>query len=269
MAGRLRVGDRLRVLTPAGRFSAGATPDRGRRLSVAVVAGSGVTPVLSIMTTVLENEPHSRFVLCYGSRRAGSVMFAEEIADLKDRFLDRLEVFHMISSEIQAAPLLSGRIDTERVVALLRLHPPAEVDEWFLCGPLGLIENTRDTLLGHGVDRDAIHREVFFTGEPSTPPLAAAPRGEAATITFRLDGRSGSAELPAGGTVLDAVLAARPDAPFACRNGVCGTCRIRVLAGAVQMRQNFALEPHDLDAGFRLACQSVPLGATLEVDFDV
>ena len=264
---RLRPGDRLRVLAPAGRFSARPGPVDGSRTSVAIVAGSGITPVLPIMTTLLESEPRSRFVLVYGSRRAGSVMFAEEIADLKDRFTDRLVVFHVISGEVQTAPLASGRIDVERLEAVLRLHPPAGVFEWFVCGPLGLIQTVRTTLLGYGVAPDLIHREVFFTGEPpELPPRSRAAAG--AEITFRLDGRTSTVALPPGGSVLDAVLASRPDAPFACRNGVCGTCRMRVRAGQVEMAQNYALETQDLAAGFRLACQAVPSTDKLEIDFD-
>lgn len=267
VAERLRVGDRLKVMTPAGRFSSRSQADPGPRTVAAVVAGSGITPIMSIMSALLETEPETRFVLCYGSRRATSVMFAEEIADLKDRYVDRLQVFHVISSEAHAAPLLSGRIDAERLRLLLQLHPPHEVDEWFVCGPLGLIEVTRATLISHGVSADAIHREVFFTGRPPSRPAGGAARALEGTVTFRLDGRTSTA--PAGdGSVLDAVLAARPEAPFACRNGVCGTCRVRLVRGEVTMAQNFALEPSDLETGFRLACQSVPRTSELEIDFD-
>ncbi len=266
VAERLRIGDRLRVMTPAGRFSARSRLPSRDRTSMAIVAGSGITPVLSIMATLLETEQRSRFVLVYGSRRAGSVMFAEEIADLKDRFTDRLQIFHLISGEVQAAPLLSGRIDAERLDTILRLLPSAEIDEWFVCGPLGLIETTSVMLAARGVPPDLVHREVFFTGQvPDLRPRARLAQGK---INFRLDGRTSTVDQPPAGSVLDAVLTARPDAPFACRNGVCGTCRMRVLSGTVEMAQNFALEPHDLAAGFRLACQSVPSSAMLEVDFD-
>ena len=195
VAHRLRVGDRLPVMTPAGRFSSRPRPGEGPRTVVAIVAGSGITPVMSIMTTLLETEPETRFVLCYGNRRATSVMFAEEIADLKDRFLNRLEVFHMISSETHAAPLLSGRIDAERLRLLLQLHPPHEVDEWFVCGPLGLIEVARATLIDHGVSGYDIHREVFFTGRPPSRPTGGDVRATEGTVTFRLDGRTSTVAL--------------------------------------------------------------------------
>ena len=267
VAERLQVGDALRVMTPAGRFSSRGPTDEPRTV-VAVVAGSGITPLMSIMTTLLETEPETRFVLCYGNRRASSVMFAEEIADLKDRFLARLEVFHLISGEAQTAPLLSGRIDEPRLEALLELHPATEVDQWFVCGPLGLIELTRAVLTEHGVSADDIHREVFFTGRaPTLPPRVEAGEPDS-KITFRLDGRTSTVALPPAGSVLDAVLTVRPDAPFACRNGVCGTCRMRLTTGEVAMAQNYALEPPDIESGFRLACQSVPRTPHLEIDFD-
>ena len=259
VAHRLRVGDRLPVMTPAGRFSSRPRPGEGPRTVVAIVAGSGITPVMSIMTTLLETEPETRFVLCYGNRRATSVMFAEEIADLKDRFLDRLEVFHVISSESHAAPLLSGRIDAERLRLLLQLHPPHEVDEWFVCGPLGLIEVARATLIDHGVSAGTTSTARCSSPDvPPSRPTGGDGRATEGTVTFRLDGRTSTVALRDRGSVLDAVLGVRPEAPFACRNGVCGTCRMKLLAGEVGMAQNFALEPYDLAAGFRLACQSVP-----------
>ncbi len=268
VAERLRVGDTLTVMTPAGRFSSRSHPGGGPRTVAAIVAGSGITPVMSIMTTLLEAEPDTRFVLCYGNRRATSVMFADEIADLKDRFLTRLEVFHMISSEDHAAPVLAGRIDADRLSRLLLMYPPAEVDEWFLCGPLGLLEVARATLIEHGASADDIHRELFFTGQAPTLPARTVATEADTKISFRLAGRTNIVSLPPAGSVLDAVLGVRPDAPFACRNGVCGTCRMKVLHGEVIMAQNFALEPYDLAAGFRLACQSVPRTSELEIDFD-
>lgn len=268
VAEELRTGDQLTVMTPAGRFTPRTPPAGGSRTVAAIVAGSGITPVMSIMTTLLETEPETRFVLCYGNRRVTSVMFAEDIADLKDRFLSRLQVFHMISGEEHDAPLLAGRIDAERLRVLLRLHRPAEVDEWFLCGPLGLLEMSRAILLERGAPDDAIHRELFFTGATPGLGLAAVPAEADSKITFRLDGRTSTAALPPGGSVLDAVLGVRPDAPFACRNGVCGTCRMKLLQGEVSMAQNFALERYELASGFRLACQSVPQTKELEVDFD-
>ncbi len=235
----------LSVMTPAGRFSSRGHADRRPRTVVAIVAGSGITPVMSIMTTLLETEPETRFVLCYGSRRATSVMFAEEIADLKDRFLDRLEVFHMISSEAHAAPLLSGRIDADRLEVLLRLHPAHGG---------GRVVRLRSARLdrdrpGHADRARSLRRRHPPRGVLHRAPAEPADgrRGRARTARSRSGSTGAPARCPAPeGSVLDAVLTVRPDAPFACRNGVCGTCRMRVVRGEVAMAQNFALEPSDL-----------------------
>jgi ring-1,2-phenylacetyl-CoA epoxidase subunit PaaE len=263
----LAVDTVLDVLTPVGRFGEqDPTRTAGPHTCVAVVAGSGITPLMSIMASRLGSEPGCRFVLLYGNRTPASVMFAEEIADLKDRFPERLQVFHVISSD-PGRTMITGRIDRPKLMTLLRLHPPVSVAEWYLCGPLALVELTEKVLLDADVDRGRMHRELFFTGPPA---LVRHSRTDLATsvITARLDGRVSTVSMPDHGSILDAVLAVRPDAPFACRGGVCGTCRMRVVAGEVRMAQNYALEPADLEAGFRLACQSVPLTPQVDIDFD-
>jgi ring-1,2-phenylacetyl-CoA epoxidase subunit PaaE len=286
----LKVGDTLSVMTPVGRFGPlagtgrqpppeqppvgiGSQPGRPPPESagptyVAVVAGSGITPVMSIMTTILETEPAANFVLLYGNRSAATVMFAEEIADLKDRFLARLQVLHVFSREVHDSPLLSGRIDDAKLEILLRLQPAQSVAEWFVCGPAGLVSQTAAALARHGVPRRQLHTELFYTGDvPALPrnPGSAQLRSQ---VTVRLEGRTTMFEMPASGSLLDAVLLHRPDAPFSCKGGVCGTCRVRVIEGELEMVRNFALDQQDVDAQFRLACQSVPRTAKVSVDFD-
>jgi len=267
----LHVGDTVEVMTPGGRFVVRPEPDAPRH-HVAVAAGSGITPVMAIMATVLAEEPDSRVTLVYGNRDGTSVMFADEIADLKDRYPTRLQVMHVLSQEPQDAALLHGRIDTGKLdVLLASVVPPSTVDQWYLCGPQGLVELARERLRREGVDDDHVHIELFHVdGEP--PRLArASADGTSATacrVTVRLDGRSSTFSMPDVGSLLDATLAVRPEAPFACRGGVCGTCRARLTAGTVQMARAYALEPAELAAGFVLACQSVPTSGRLALDYD-
>jgi ring-1,2-phenylacetyl-CoA epoxidase subunit PaaE len=275
----VRPGSVLSVMTPVGRFvprvfREGAEPQSpGAHRYVAVCAGSGITPVMSIMGSLLESDPDADFVLIFGNRRAGTVMFAEEIADLKDRFLTRLVVYHVLSGEPHESPLLSGRIDAAKLKWFLGLHDPAGVEEWFLCGPTGLVTLTTDVLREAGVGRRQMHSELFWVGaEPPRPaPSEAGARvvDPVATVRARLEGRTVEFEVGRGESVLDALLRTRRDAPYSCRGGVCGTCRMRLLSGEVSMRRNYALEVTDLDAGFRLACQSEPVSPELDVDFDV
>lgn len=272
-------GTELTVMTPVGRFvprsfreprSAG-----GARRYVAVCAGSGITPVMSIMTALLETEPAAEFVLVYGNRRVETVMFAEAIADLKDRFTDRLAVHHVLSREPHQAPLASGRIDPGKLELLLSQHgldprDPAGADEWFLCGPSALVQDTAAFLARCGVGRRQVHTEIFYLGpEPDRADRPDEPVDPGAhAVIARLEGRTSEFRLMPGETVLDALLRVRPDAPYACKGGVCGTCRMRLLDGAVTMRRNFALDAGEEEAGFRLACQSRPRSPVIRVDFD-
>ncbi len=266
----LSVGDELDVMTPGGRF--GVMLDAAHRKHyVAVVAGSGITPVMSILPAVLEDEPQSRFTLVYGNRDSGSVMFVEELADLKDRYPQRLQLMHVLSREPQDAELLTGRIDDAKLAALLeRVVPVDTVDEWLLCGPFELVQQVREGLVSRGVASNAVHLELFHVDGEA--PRLARPRGtggdSGCQVTVRLDGRSTTFAMPDEGSVLDATLAVRPDAPFACKGGVCGTCRIKVVEGEVEMSRNYALEADEIADGFALACQSVPTSDRLTVDFD-
>ncbi len=271
------VGDEVDVMPPMGRFTSDFDPSRTRRY-VAVVAGSGITPVLSLAATALATEPASRFTILYGNRYARSVMFLEELADLKDRYPDRLQVVHVLSREPQDAELLSGRIDADRLPRLLDLFVPEPVDEWFLCGPYGMVVDAKKVLVDRGADPRTVHTELFHVSE--TPP--PAPRERAAeeqtagtgadadrtTVTVILDGRTSTVTMARHERVLDAALRVRSELPYSCRGGVCSTCRAKVTEGEVTMAANWALEPDEVAAGYVLTCQASPVTDRLTVDYD-
>lgn len=260
-------GDELEVMTPAGRFTLEPSPGR----YAAVVGGSGITPVLSIVSTLLEREPGARFSLIRSDRTTASTMFLEEVADLKDRHPQRLQLVTVLSREEQQAGLPSGRLDRERLAGMLpALLPVGRVDGWFLCGPFGLVREAERALRGLGVPRTRIHQEIFHVDEGTTTATtpAAAPAPAHSTVTARLDGRGGTWPVREGESLLEAVLRNRPDAPYACKGGVCGTCRAFLVTGEVRMDRNFALEPEETEAGYVLACQSHPATERVELDFD-
>src|SRR4051794_3024667 len=261
----LKTGDTVDVLPPLGTFTTAFDPGRARSYG-AVVAGSGITPVLSLVATALAVEPASTVTLVYGNRYARTVMFAEELADLKDRYPDRLQVVHVLSREPGEAHLLSGRIDADRMRRLLdELLPP--VDEWFLCGPYGMVADVRGVLAERGAP--LVHQELFFADEVPPPapdrPTTAAVGAEATVV---LDGRATAVTVAPGERVLDAALRVRPELPFACKGGVCSTCRAKVVEGSVTMARNYALEPDEVAAGYVLTCQSTPDSERLVVDYD-
>ncbi|MGH8776177.1 MAG: 1,2-phenylacetyl-CoA epoxidase subunit PaaE [Jiangellaceae bacterium] len=267
----LAPGDELDVMTPAGRFSPTLDAAHAKHY-VAVAAGSGITPVMSIVATVLEAEPGSRVTLIYANRTSQSVMFLDDLADLKDVHPTRLQLLHVLSREEQEAELLSGRIDQDRLERLLdSLVPPESVDEWYLCGPHRLVTMTRDVLLRRGVDRAHVHAELFHVGDlPPRPAPSVTPEdARASEVTVVLDGRRSTVEITdSDETVLEAVLRVRNDAPFACKGGVCGTCRAKLLDGKVEMERNFALEDDELGAGYVLTCQSHPSTPSVSLDYD-
>jgi ring-1,2-phenylacetyl-CoA epoxidase subunit PaaE len=259
----LAPGDVLDVMTPAGRFVLEPRPGR----FAAVVGGSGITPVLSQIGTVLAREPQARFCLIRSDRTAASTMFLEEVADFKDRWPDRFQLVSALSREEQQAGLPSGRLDTDRLTSLIPALMPVEaVDGWYLCGPLGLVASAERALRTLGVPRSRVHQEIFHVDE--APAVAAEPVPGGATIRATLDGRGGSWASARGESVLETVLRNRSDAPYACKGGVCGTCRTKLVSGEVRMDRNFALEPEETDAGYVLACQSHPVTPVVEVDFD-
>ncbi len=268
VVGALQVGEELEVMTPAGRFTTELDPTAVRRY-VAVAAGSGITPILSIVTALLEGEPAARVTLVYANRTSRSVMFLEEVADLKDRFTDRFQVLHVLSREQQDVDLLSGRLDGERFAAIVEAFGLGDTDDWFLCGPQQMVVDLRDLLRDSGATR--VHTELFHADPVPRAPVAALADGAdgAAAVTIRLDGRSSDFPLrPDGPPVLEAALGVRGDLPFACKGGVCGTCRARLVEGTVQMDANYALEPEEVERGYVLTCQSHPTSARVVLDYD-
>lgn len=265
--------DVLEVARPAGGFTADLT--QGSR-HVMIAAGSGITPVLSLASTALRL-PGSAVTLVYGNRRSDTVMFAEELSDLKDAHPQALRLLHVLSREPRGADVLSGRIDAAHLERLLADElPGAEeshggVAHWWLCGPLAMVSDVRELLRGHGVPADRIHRELFYV-EDAPPPAAThaepVPSGRTASVTIVLDGRRTTLALDVGTPILDGAQRVRADLPFACKGGVCGTCRARVTEGEVRMRRNFALEDAELAAGYALTCQAIPVSAAVTVDYD-
>jgi ring-1,2-phenylacetyl-CoA epoxidase subunit PaaE len=267
---------------PAGPVPAGAAPagiaPAGRTQHVLIAAGSGITPILSIAASVLAR-PGTRATLLYGNRRAESVMFADEVADLKDAHPDRLQLVHVLSREPQEVELFSGRLDRARLRRLLPVTcDVAAVDHWWLCGPYGLVAGAQAVLAELGVPSSRVHRELFYVEDEPPPPRPAAAaagpgtpgHGDGATsaVTVILDGRTTTTRVGRDTAVLDGAQRARPDLPFACKGGVCGTCRARVRDGEVTMRRNFALDPAEVAAGYVLTCQSVPVSDQLTIDYD-
>jgi ring-1,2-phenylacetyl-CoA epoxidase subunit PaaE len=268
----MRPGDVIDVMTPTGRFHTPLDPANAKHYC-AIAAGSGITPVLSIITTVLEVEPASEVTLIYGNRTTTSVMFLDELADLKDRYPTRFRLINILSREPQEVELFSGRIDATKVRQLLAsLVPVQTVDEWFLCGPFAMVEEARAALVAAGVPVGRLHMELFHVeGEaPRESRSEQAVRDQgSSSVTVLLDGRASTLDVPRGGpAILDAALAVRADAPFACKGGVCGTCRARLVEGEVEMTRHYALEQDEIDAGFVLTCQARPVTDKVVVDFD-
>jgi ring-1,2-phenylacetyl-CoA epoxidase subunit PaaE len=265
----VRPGDAVEVMPPTGVF----TPDLGEPgYHVLIAAGSGITPMLSIAASVLAADERTQVTLFYGNRRTDTVMFADELADLKDLHHARFELVHVLSREPREADLISGRLDADRLAALIdALVDVDDADHWWLCGPHGMIDDARKVLDGLGVPGDRVHRELFFADEQPPPAVDhadAAPVGPVSQVTITLDGRSTCSPLPRDRTILESAQRARPDVPFACKGGVCGTCRALVVDGRVDMRRNFALEDAEIAAGYVLTCQSYPASDALTVDYE-
>jgi ring-1,2-phenylacetyl-CoA epoxidase subunit PaaE len=270
-AEELKAGDELDVMTPTGRFGIAPAPDQSR-LYVGFAAGSGITPILSIIKGVLAREPQSRFFLFYGNRTTEGMLFREELEELKDRFLQRLSLFHVLSGEEQDLPILHGRLDGDKVRVLLRsLVPAAAVDHVFICGPAGMSEDIEATCRTIGIADDKIHVERFvseFGGKPrpkKTIAPGAPPKAIAALI---IDGKRREVPVAEDEAILDAALRAGVDLPFACKGGMCSTCRAKLVEGQAQMDVNYSLEPWELQAGFVLTCQARPTTERVVVDYD-
>ena len=266
----LRVGDMLDVMTPDGRFQA---PPRGQEPVhyAAFAAGSGITPVLALIKTLLARQPRSRFTLVYGNRKVDSILFLEELEDLKDRYVDRLALHHVLSRQPQESDLLHGRLDQDRCGRFLDTLLAADgIDEFFVCGPEGMIDSAQAALLARAVEPGCIHIERFGVPDAArAQPEPVERDGEAAALTVILDGKTHEMRLPRSGTsVLDTALDAGLDLPYACKGGVCCTCRARLLEGEVRMDRNYTLEPDEIARGFVLTCQSHPLTDRIVVSYD-
>jgi ring-1,2-phenylacetyl-CoA epoxidase subunit PaaE len=265
-ASKLGVGDLVEVLPPAGRFVLQEGAEH-----VGIVAGSGVTPVLAMAEVALARG--DRFTLIYGNRTAASVMFLEELADLKDRYAERLMVLHVLSREPREAPLLTGRIDGERLPELLAAASPSPEAHYYLCGPMAMVDTAKEVLAERGVTRGHVHFELFHA-EDAPPPAAYAETAKVLAegdvdVTVTLGGRRTQLAMSKDDdSVLAALLKARPDTPYSCTGGVCGTCRAKIVQGEVAMAHDYALEPEEKAEGFVLACQSRPLTSAVELDFD-
>jgi ring-1,2-phenylacetyl-CoA epoxidase subunit PaaE len=270
----LRAGDVLEVMPASGHFTAPFGP--GRALSYAgFAAGSGITPIIAILKTVLETEPESRFKLFYGNRHAGQILFLEDLSALKNRFMDRLEIFHFLSGEEDDFALFNGRLDAAKCSEIVAtLLDPATLDQAFVCGPEGMMLGAEQALLAAGVASEKILLERFLSAGPSpaqeASAMAAVQAAAGRKMGILLDGRKSTVTFDAKlGNILDNVRAAGMPAPFACKGGVCATCRARVVSGEVDMKVNYGLTADEVGQGYILTCQSTPRGNDVVITYDV
>ncbi|HKX87900.1 MAG TPA: 2Fe-2S iron-sulfur cluster-binding protein [Sphingopyxis sp.] len=269
---QLKPGDVLDVMPPHGSFTTDFDASKSRHL-VGIAGGSGITPVMSLIKSTLKYEPGSRFTLLYGNRDSSSVIFLEALAALKDKHLGRLEIYHFLDAEEQDIELFNGMLDRARCEeAIEHLVPDAaEVDGWFICGPGPMMDAAEGVLLDRNIPRERIHIERFTADRP---PEAVAreiehlqSRAEGVTVSVTLDGRTRKVPFTQG-NILDSARASGLPAPFACKAGVCATCRAKVTSGKVEMAARYGLTDEEVDAGYVLTCQSVPLGDGVAVDYD-
>jgi ring-1,2-phenylacetyl-CoA epoxidase subunit PaaE len=267
---QLEAGDMLEVMPPVGEFTIDIDPVKPRK-AVAIAAGSGITPVLSLISSSLEFEPLSSWTLLYGNRTANSVMFLDELEGLKDRYHPRFQLFHILSREGSDVPLLSGRIDAEKIRTIHdRLLGRQEVDGWYLCGPFDLVMTARETLEELGVDGHKIHNELFFAGplDTSTIPPEPPPGEGSVDLTVILDGRAVDTRMTPETSILDAALRVRSELPFSCKGGMCATCKGLIEEGEVRMDKNYALIDSEVEAGYVLTCQAHPITEKVVVRYD-
>ncbi|MEX1004126.1 MAG: 1,2-phenylacetyl-CoA epoxidase subunit PaaE [Acidimicrobiia bacterium] len=265
----LEAGDVIDVTPPGGEFTIDSTTDWGHH-HCAIVAGSGITPVLSLVSTTLDSDPASYWTVIYGNRAARTVMFLDELEGLKDRYPDRLQIVHVLSREDPGLDLFAGRIDAAKLQSLFAGVVDAErIDRWFLCGPYEMVTGARQLLIERGVAPEHVRDELFFAGPPVTPP-APPPIDEEGTVrlTVILDGRASEVQMRPETSVLDAAMSVRSELPYSCKGGMCATCKAKVIEGDVRMDKNYALVDSDLAQRFVLTCQSHPTSDRLVVDYD-
>lgn len=267
----LAVGDTLHAMPPQGKFHTPIEPDKAKNY-LGFAGGSGVTPVLSILKTVLRREPESTFTLVYANRAVNTIMFREELEDLKNHYMKRLTIIHMLESG-QDIDLFTGRVDGDKCAALFKHWIDVKaVDTAFICGPEPMMLAIADSLKTHGLEPDQIKFELFSAGQQgqlAQRERAAKAEGQKGTqVTVILDGAERQFEMTKSQSVLDAALEAGEDAPFSCKAGVCSTCMCKVIEGEVEMVSNHALEDYEVERGYVLSCQSYPLTDTLKIDYD-
>ncbi len=272
VADQLRPGDTVDVMTPHGSFTTEFDAAAARRY-VAFAGGSGITPVISLIRTALKAEPDSRFTLFYGNRDSNSVIFLEALAALKNRYMGRFELYHFLAEEEQDIELFNGMLSRERLEEAIGALVPdaAQVEGWFICGPGPMMDAAEGALLDRNVPKERIHIERFTADRP---PQAVAQemaqlqtQAEGVTVAVTLDGRTRRVPFTAG-NILDSARAAGLPAPFACKAGVCATCRAKVTKGKVEMAARYGLTDEEVAEGYVLTCQSVPLGDGVAVDYD-
>ena len=269
----LKAGHTIDVMPPMGRFTAPIDPAASHRY-VGVAGGSGITPMMSLITTVLKAEPKSRFVLLYGNRSTNTVIFLEALADLKNRYLDRLEVYHFLEDEAEEIELFNGRLDRAKCDEVFtHLVDVPSTDGFFICGPGPMMDAAEASLLAQGVAPSKIKIERFTTdalsGERLVRAEALQQKAQGLTMSVELDGRRAKVSFDAEkGNILDSVRAAGLPAPFACKGGVCATCRAKVIEGSVEMKANYGLSAEEVADGYVLTCQSVPTSEVLTLSYD-
>lgn len=272
---QLSIGDQLQVMTPMGNFYTQLKPDNENHY-VAFAAGSGITPIISILSAVLETESKSIFTLFYGNRTSDSIIFKEQLEALKNRYIDRMSLHYFMSGENPGSALFHGRISSEKCEQLFQhLLDPKEIDAYFLCGPHSMILSIQEVLENLKIDPQKIHFELFTpasNGQAAKPKTVSASAKQAindAQITIKMDGEIYQFPMPSGDVaLLDAALKGGLDLPFSCKGGVCCTCRAKLLEGEVEMEVNYALEPDEIEAGYILTCQAHPLTKTVTIDYD-
>jgi ring-1,2-phenylacetyl-CoA epoxidase subunit PaaE len=268
----LKAGDTLDVMPPHGSFTTEFDAAKSRRL-VGIAGGSGITPVLSLIKTTLKSEPNSRFTLLYGNRDSSSVIFLEALAGLKDKYLGRFEIYHFLDAEEQDIELFNGMLNRERLEQAIPALVPdaAEVDGWFICGPGPMMDAAERVLLDRNIPKDRIHIERFTADRPAGAAVKEMAQlqtqAEGVSVSVTLDGRRRRVPFTAG-NILDSARAAGLPAPFACKAGVCATCRAKVTKGKVEMAARYGLTDEEVADGYVLTCQSVPLGDGVAVDYD-
>jgi ring-1,2-phenylacetyl-CoA epoxidase subunit PaaE len=270
---QLKKGDALDVMQPVGKFYTELSATNKKNY-LAFAAGSGITPILSIIKTTLLTEPQSEFTLVFGNKNKNSIIFKEELEALKDKFIDRFRIVHILSRERTEAVINSGRINKEKLTALSKLINYAATDEFFLCGPEEMIFTVKDFLEEKGVDKKKIHFELFTTPGQNVKSEVGSKKSESegpkSKITIKLDGRSIDFDLAFNSDcILDAALQQGADLPYACKGGVCCTCKAKLLEGEVQMDVHWGLEHEEIEQGFILTCQAHPVTEKVVVDFDI